>query len=155
MSEVIIRLTRPNEVKTLQNLNNEVFIDNHQYDPDLKIDWALSDDGHKYFAELVNNRDAICLIAEVDDQPVGYLAASPKISDYRISKCIELENMGVSPNFRSAGIGTKLISKLCDLAQDKGYLRLYVSAYFRNTEAINFYKRNGFNEIDVSLEKVL
>ena len=43
-----IRLTQRDDVITLQNLNDEVFVDNHKYDPDLKTDWSQSETGRKY-----------------------------------------------------------------------------------------------------------
>ena len=43
------------KVKVLQNLNDEVFVDNHKYDSDLKVDWAQSETGRKYFTEVLNN----------------------------------------------------------------------------------------------------
>ena len=42
---VTIRKARKNEVKKLQNLNDEIFIDNQKYDPDLKMDWSQSIEG--------------------------------------------------------------------------------------------------------------
>jgi GNAT superfamily N-acetyltransferase len=37
-------------------------------------------------------------------------------------------------------------------AKLKGYQKMYVSAYFGNKDAIKFYKKNGFSEIDLGLE---
>ena len=156
ITNIIIRPARTDDVKTLQDLNDEIFINNHTYDPDLRMDWAQSEDGgKKYFTELLQNDDVICLIAEVDGKSVGYLAASTKEFSYRMSKCIELENMGVRPTYRSSGIGSKLISRLYELAKERGFKRVYVNAYFQNTQGVEFYKRQGFSEIDISLEKVL
>ncbi len=156
MADVVVRFARQDEVKTLQDLNDEVFVDNSKYDPDLRLDWAQSvDGGQQYFTELVNNPDSICLIAEIDGEPVGYLAAGLKEFSYRLSKYVELENMGVSPQHRSSGIGTKLINRFYELAKERGYQRVYVNAYFLNNKAVEFYRRCGFSEIDISLEKAL
>jgi len=141
------------KVKVLQNLNDEVFVDNHKYDSDLKMDWAQSETGKKYFTDVLNNPEAICLIAEEDDKLVGYLVATPKDINYRLSKYIEIENMGVSPNFRSKGIGAQLVNKCLELAKKNGYQKVYVNAYFENTKAIAFYERCGLKKIDISLEK--
>ena len=141
------------KVKVLQNLNDEVFVDNHKYDFDLKMDWAQSETGRKYFTDVLNNPEAICLIAEEDDKSVGYLVAAPKDFSYRLSKYIEIENMGVSPKFRSKGIGAQLVEKCLELAKEKGYQKIYVNAYSENTKAIAFYEECGLKKIDVSLEK--
>ncbi len=148
-----IRLVRKDEVKKLQDLNDEVFVDNSQYDPDLKVDWAQSPVGKEYFTEVVNNPEAICLIAEENDVPMGYVAAGPKVIDYRNSKYIEIENMGVSPAYRSLGLGSKLIEKVIELAKEKGFQKVFVNTYIANVKAVNFYEKNGFNKIDVSLER--
>lgn len=150
---MIIRFAGKDEVRVLQNLNDEVFVDNHKYDPDLKLDWAQSETGEKYFTEVLNNPEAICLIAEEGGKPVGYLAATPKDFGYRLSKYIEIENMGVSPNSRSKGIGAQLVKKCLELAKKSGYQRIYVNSYFENTKAIAFYEKCGLKKIDVSLEK--
>lgn len=148
-----IRFAEKNEVTTLQNLNDEVFIDNAKYDTDLKLDWAQSEEGKTYFTEIVNNPNSICLIAEEDTKPVGYLVAKPKHFGYRLSKYVEIENMGVSPDYRSKGIGVKLIDECAKVAKERGFAKVYVCAYSQNTNAVRFYEKCGFTKIDISLEK--
>ena len=146
---------RKDEVQKLQDLNDEVFVDNHKYDPDLKMDWAQSIAGKEYFTEALNNPNSICLIAEENGVPVGYIAAAPKEFGHRLSKYIEVENMGVSPNYRSKGIGSQLIEKVLEEAKKRGFQRAYVSSYSANLKAIKFYEEKGFSQIDVSLERDL
>jgi diamine N-acetyltransferase len=156
MRKIRLRPAQPSEVKTLQDLNDEVFIDNYQYDRDLDLNWAQSEaGGKKYFTELLNNQDSICIIAEDGDRPIGYLAACPQEVSYRLSKCIEIENMGVIPEYQSFGIGSRLIAECSRIAKERGFQKIYVNAYSKNLKAIKFYKRNEFSEIDLSLEKDL
>lgn len=150
-----IRHAIKNEVKVLQNLNDEVFIDNQKYDTDLDMNWAKSEKGKKYFKDLLNNPEAICFIAEENANPVGYIAAGPKTVSYRKSKYLEIENMGVIPEYRSKGIGGMLIEECLKWGKSQGFQKVFVNAYFDNKEAIEFYKMNGFEEIDVSLEKTI
>jgi len=156
MNNISIRPANLTDIKSLQDLNDEIFIDNHNYDPDLRMDWAQAEDGGKrYFTDLVNNPEAICLIAVADNQPIGYIAASPKEINYRNSKYIEIENMGVNPANQSQGIGSQLMNQCLQFAKEKGYQKVYINCYFQNTKAVNFYRRNGFSEIDICLEKTL
>lgn len=150
-----IRPARKDDVKTIQNLNDEVFIDNSKYDPDLKSDWAQSNTGKAYFSNAINNPEAICLIAEENNVAIGYLFAEPKDIDYRLSRYIEIENMGVSPKYRSAGIGSRLMAKCFEIAKTKGFQRAYVNVYFNNLKAVKFYEKNGFNKIDLCLDRDL
>lgn len=150
-----IRLANTNDVKILQKLNDEIFVDNSMYDPDIKVDWAKSEAGEKYFTEVVNSVDSICLIAEENGSPIGYINAAPKEFDYRHKKYIEVQNMGVSPTYRSKGLGTKLMTECLRLAKEKGFQKVYVVSYYANNKAVSFYKKNGFSKIDTGLEKDL
>ncbi len=152
---ISIRPAKKNEVTKLQSLNQEVFIDNHKYDPDLVMDWAISKTGKEYFTKLLHDPTSYCLVAEDNEKLVGYIAARKKDFGYRKSKYLEIENMGVNPTYRSQGIGSQLMQKCLEWAKKQGYQKVYVNAYFANNKAITFYKQNGFSEIDVSLEREL
>lgn len=150
---ITLRNATIKDVEALQNLNDEVFIDNHKYDSDLVMDWAKGPEGLKYFSELVENNDAVCIIAEEDEVPVGYLAGSPHPISYRKSKYVELENMGVIPTYRSQGVGSLLMTEFSAWAKAHGFDKVLVNAYSANTGAIDFYRKNGFEVIDITLEK--
>ncbi|KKU87557.1 MAG: GCN5-related N-acetyltransferase [Candidatus Gottesmanbacteria bacterium GW2011_GWA2_47_9] len=64
----------------------------------------------------------------------------------------EIDNMGVTPAFRSKGIGIKLVEAYRQWAKEHGFDRLYVNAYYQNIKAIEFYKKCGLSPIDISLE---
>lgn len=148
-----IRNVLPNEWQALQVLNNEVFVDNSAYDPDLVTDWAHSEAGEQYFKELVEDKDCLCLVAENEEgKLVGYIAAAPKPISYRKSKYLEIDNMGVIPAYRSQGVGTELIQACKAWAIERGYQKLIINSYAANAKAIRFYKKSGFSEIDISLE---
>lgn len=150
--EVKFRLANINDVRILQELNQEVFVDNHQYDPDLIMDWALSEKGKQYFSNLVQDKQAYFCLAEVNNKPIGYIVGREKKFGYRKSRYFEIENMGVVPGFRSKGIGTLLIKQAKIWAKEQGYQKIFVNSYFNNRKAIEFYKRSGMKEIDLSLE---
>lgn len=152
---MIIRLATTNDVKTLQELNHEVFLDNYQYESDLIIDWAKSEAGEKYFRVLLEDASSCCLIAEENNQPIGYLAATHKDLNYHSDKYLEIDNMGVNPDYRSKGVGSELIKKCLNWAKDNSYQKVIVNTFFQNTKAISFYRKNGFTEIDITLQKEL
>jgi ribosomal protein S18 acetylase RimI-like enzyme len=144
---VQIRKCTTTEVTALQNLNNEVFINNVKYDNDLDLQWATSEKAKMYFTELLKDENALCLIAEDGDRKIGYLVAREKEIDYRKSSYFEIENMGVSPDYRSQGIGKLLMEECFGWAKVKGFKKAFINAYIQNVDAINFYKKNGFVEI--------
>lgn len=150
--DILIRLATLEDVQLLQKLNQEVFVDNYEYDRDLMMDWALGEPGKNYFTRSVSSDKSACFIAEINKEAVGYIAVGHKMTYFRKSRYLEVENIGVSPEFRSKGVGAMLIKKAKDWAKELGYQRLSVSSYFQNTKANEFYKRNGFAEIDLGLE---
>lgn len=152
---ITIRLATAQDIATLQELNNELFLDNQKYDPDLDRGWAKSEKGKEYFTQLLNKKDACVFIAEENEKPIGYLAAAPQDISYRKSRYLEIENFGVNPGYRSQGIGSLLMKKCLTWAKSHGFQKVYVNAYFSNDRALAFYKNNGFGEIDVSLEREL
>jgi len=143
------------DLPSLQKLNHELFLETHKYDPGLNLDWPLSEKGNKYFSELLNSEESYVLIAENSENPVGYLVAEEKEVEYRKGKSVFIENMGVTSNARHKGIGGMLISELVNLINEKGIKKIYVTSYLKNNNAVEFYKKNGFKEIDVTFEKTL
>jgi len=150
-----IRKANSNDWKTIQSLNNEVFQNDKNNDSDLDLNWPYSNKGIKYYKSLSDGTYGNCLVAEINGQAVGYVALVIKDFGWRKSKYIEIENIGVSPDFRSKGIGEKLMKASEEWAKGQGAARLYVEAFWENKRAIKYYKNNGFVEICVGLEKVI
>ena len=149
---ISIRPATIDDVTILQKLNQEIFIDNQKYDNDLDMNWAVSEKGRTYFKSVLNDKNAICFIAVNSTKPIGYIACNIKDYSYRKSKYLEIQNMGVIPQFQSQGIGALLINQVKVWAKQHEFEKMLVNSYFKNTKAIDFYKKNGFSEIDISLE---
>ena len=147
------RKAKDRDWKILQKLNNQVFLVDKDHDSDLDLRWPFSKKGIEYYKELASGKYGHCLIAFSGREAVGYVALAIKDFGYRKSKYVEIENMGVDPKYRSQGIGTHLIRAACDWAKIIGATKLWVSAYPQNTKAVNFYKKNGFYETGVELDK--
>jgi len=147
-----IRSAGIKDIKDLQRLNQEAFLDNLSYDPDLAMDWAMSEKGREHFTKLFAPPDSACFVAEDLGVLVGYITLSEHVFDFRKSRCVEILDVGVSPSYQSKGIGSLLIQKARAWAKEKGYQKMYVSCYFTNTRGVAFYKRNGLTEIDLGLE---
>lgn len=148
-----IRKAEGGDWKTIQKLNNQVFLADKDHDDDLDMNWPFSKKGIKYYKELTSGKYGHCLIAFSGKEAVGYVALATKDFGYRKSKYFEIENIGVDPKYRSQGIGTKLIKAAIELAKIKRVTKLWVSAYWKNKKAINFYKKNNFYETGIELDK--
>jgi ribosomal protein S18 acetylase RimI-like enzyme len=151
--DIKIETAKPEDWELIQKLNNLVFLNDKDNDDDLDLNWPFLDVGIKYYKRLANGEYGKCFIAYVGGKPAGYVALATKDFGYRKSKYVEIENIGVNPEFRSQGIGHLLVEKTVEWAKEKGASKLYVSAYWGNTKAINFYKKNSFYEVEVGLDK--
>jgi len=151
---MIIRPAKKDEVKKLQKLNASVFEeDNPEYDADLKPGWGLSEDGKKHFTDLLNEPQNCCFVAEDNRKMVGYISAKPKHFDYRKSKYIEIDNLGVIAEYRKQGIGRSLMDECLKWAKNKGYQKIFLVCFSKNKNALEFYKSYGFSDIYASLER--
>jgi len=150
--KIEIRQASLNDWEVLQNLNNEVYIHDSQFDSDLDLDRPFSKGGIEYLKKLANGKYGKCLIAYVDSKPVGYIAMSELKFDHRKSKYIEVENMGVLAEYRSMGIGKLLMNEAKKWAIELGIKKLFVVAYSENVRAINFYNKFGFKSIGLEME---
>lgn len=149
---VKIRKAKPEDWKIIQKLNNEVFTVDKPHDEHLNLNWPFSKKGTTYYKSVIKDPKYFCIIAEIDRKPVSYLIGTVKKFSYRTNKTAEIENMGTSPKYRSKGIGTKLIQEFKKWCKQKELTHIYVNSYYKNQKAINFYKKQGFKPIDLSLE---
>ncbi|OGM18773.1 hypothetical protein A2686_01905 [Candidatus Woesebacteria bacterium RIFCSPHIGHO2_01_FULL_38_10] len=151
--DIVIKTADSKDWQLIQKLNNQVFINDKENDDDLDMDWPSSEKGVSYYKKLANGKYGKCFIAYLGKIPVGYAALAIKDFGYRKSKYVEIENIGVNPEYRSQGIGQKLIDSTIKWAKEQKATKLYVSAYWKNKRAINFYKKNGFYESGLELDK--
>ncbi len=150
--DINIRKATRGDWKLVQSLNAEVFDDNSKYDDALDPNWTVSKKGIAYFKKVTSSPKYYCSIAEIEGNPVGYLIGMDRVYSYRKVRLSEIDTIGVSPEFRSKGIGAELIRAYRAWAKEHGFDRIYVNAYYLNDKAIAFYKRQGLSPIDISFE---
>lgn len=152
MDNLIIRKAKIEELKIVQDLNSELFTSDGPRDKYMNHNWPHNE-GKEYFSKRIVGDNSICLVAEIDNQIVRYLAgAAMDVESWRPVKRTELENMFVKEEFRSQGVGAKLVEEFIKWSKEKGVDRSLVVAYATNEKAIQFYQRMGFDPESVSLE---
>lgn len=151
--EIQIKPAKKEDWKIIQKLNNEVFISDAANDDDLDLNYPFSRRGISYYKRLASGKYGKCFIAYFHETPTGYVAIAVKDFGYRKSKYVEVENIGVDPQYRSQGIGKLLMNAAENWAKEQKATKLYVSAYWDNKRAIGFYKKIGFYEIGLELDK--
>lgn len=85
---------------------------------------------------------------------IGFIAFLNKIVvGYIFLTCIENEadiiSIGVLPAFRRIGIGSLLMSKVCDFFNENNVIKASLDVRSKNLEAQNLYKRFGFEQVGI------
>ncbi len=151
MNNMIIRKATLEDLSIIQELNNSLFkLEKENYDPTLINDWPLSEEGKDYFSDLINNHYVI--VALLDNSIVGYLAGSieEKVSYVEVQYG-EINNMLVNDEYRGYGIGKSLINNFKEYCKTKDISNIKVVASYKNKNVIEFYRKNGFEEFDITL----
>lgn len=151
MINVSIRNANLEDITIILNLNNQLFkLEKENFDPTLVDNWPLTEEGKAYFEDLIKNHYVV--VATLDDEIVAYLAGTiNEKCSYEEIQYGEINNMIVTGNRRGLGIGKLLIDSFKNYCKEHGINNIKVEASAKNANAINFYKKNGFNDFNVTL----
>ena len=152
MNEIIIKKAEITDLKCIQNLNKILFdLEYENYDSTLDTTWPVSKEVEKYFKNAIEND--IALVTIINNDVVGYLIGSLNThNSYNKTKQAELDNMCILDKYRKLGIGSKLFNKFKEICKENNINELKVVASYKNQNAIDFYKKNGFNEAEITLK---
>lgn len=108
--------------------------------------------------KMMKDAKAIVLKAVYDGKVCGfaclYLQDTPR-KGFVHSKIGYIYNFGVDEACRGRGIGTKLLTATEEYLRQKGVEAVDLNVFCFNRRALSFYKKCGYDEIDVNLRKVL
>lgn len=151
MNNITIRKATIDDIKVIQDLNNELFLlEKENYDSTLVVGWPLTETGKKYFTDLIQNHYVI--VALDNKRIIGYLAGSiDEKGSYTEVQYGEINNMLVKDEYRGYGVGKTLINNFKDYCKSNGIENLKVMASYKNRNAVEFYHKNGFEEFEVTL----
>jgi len=152
MEKVIVRKAGLEDLTSIQKLNDNLFdLEFNNFDDTLKREWALEKEGQEYFEDMIKNE--IVFVAQIEDKIVGYLAGSicEEIS-YITETFAELDNMCIDDEYRRFGIGTLLMDEFKKYCKERNMQNIKVTASAKNSRAIQFYMKNGFEDYNVTLK---
>jgi GNAT superfamily N-acetyltransferase len=141
-STLSVRPARPEDAATIANLVYELAV----YEKLEQFARATPDDFRKH---LFGPRPyAEAMVAEIDEEPVGFALYFPTFSTFRGQPGLYLEDIYVRPEHRGRGIGKALLATLAKLALDRGLGRLEWAVLNWNSPALNFYRSLGARPLD-------
>lgn len=150
--KIHIRRTKAEDWKIIQQLNNEVYVNSEQFDQYLRPNDCYTKESEDDYKKVVIDDNKFCMIAEVDDKPIGYLCGGENNLSWRLNKRGEIYHMGVSPEYRGHGVGTLLVNEFKKWCKANGLTHIAATTYFADAKARNFYQKQGMQPIDMSFE---
>jgi ribosomal protein S18 acetylase RimI-like enzyme len=86
----------------------------------------------------------LCLVAEKDEKIVGFILGSLIEKPRSAWVYGYMEWIGIDPEVKNRGIGTRLLNKLTDLFIKHGARMMLVDTELENQDALRFFKKMGF-----------
>jgi GNAT superfamily N-acetyltransferase len=96
--------------------------------------------------EVILSTDHIALVAVVDGEVAGWIHAFKAIF-LESNPFVEVGGLVVDENYRSQGIGKKLVEQIKQWCTEQKISTLRVRSQVKRKEAHQFYLSNGFSEI--------
>ena len=153
-----IRKANLSDLNSIQLLNQKLFLEEFdKYDKTINCDWSLSKEGENFYKKRISGQKGCAFVLTDNEEIIGYLVGS--LSEDEFYRCMgnfaELDDMFVLSEYRSKGYGGMLYEKFIDWCKDKKVKRLKVLVTAKNEQAIEFYKKKGFEDYNVTLERDL
>lgn len=146
---MIIRKATQKDLNIIQQLNNELFeLELEHFDTYLTKNWPLSKQGYDFFENAITND--LVLVAQIDDNVIGYLHASKADIPYYDFEIAELCNMCITKTYRKQGIGKKLYDEFVSYYNSQSVNHFIVTASYKNESAQAFYKKLGFKPANIT-----
>jgi ribosomal protein S18 acetylase RimI-like enzyme len=107
--------------------------------PNLYRTW----DGYEVI-ELFHGDSEFCLVAELDDEFVGFALGTTIEKSHSAWKYGHLVWLGVEPAFQRLGVAERLFNRFKDLMLKHGVRMLLVDTEAENLPALHFFRKMGF-----------
>ena len=95
------------------------------------------------FTTSIENNKNLCYCLSLDGKTIGYLIAM------LAADTADILNIGIDPDFKRQGYGTGLLNHLIEELRKRNISEILLEVRAGNKSAIQFYKRQGFEEISV------
>jgi GNAT superfamily N-acetyltransferase len=157
INHIKIRKANIKDLEDILRLNFDLFKKEYkEYDKSLNLKWTHNE-GKIYFSDMISNKNGFVEVAEVDSKIVGYICGgiSERMFYRKKAKYAELENMLIESSLRGKGIGIKLMEDFIDWCKMKKSDYISVTASMQNEQGINFYRKLGFKDYNLTLEMVI
>lgn len=156
MDNILIRKVSKKDLSDILCLNLALFKKEFkEFDKTLNIKWPHSRPGQEYFSKKIIGKDSFVAVAVNSREIVGYICGHLHYSPTRLVARAELDNMLIVEGLRGKKIGSRLVGEFFKWCQAKKVKIVIVTAFVGNAPSINFYKKLGFTDFELTLAKRL
>ena len=160
MDQVIIRRPTIKDLAALFALWKEQTVFHYELDPAYYTPSAADEDKEfeKYFTNALATSDPYFFVAEVQGILVGFITYKKGVANYFDTTIQEygwVLELFIDSEYRNHGVGAKLMEEAAKFFKSEGlqYVKVEVSSH--NTNATQFYQKNGFvSHVDVMYKKI-
>jgi RimJ/RimL family protein N-acetyltransferase len=138
----VVREAREQDARTLLGLQHQLDAETSMMMLEEGERTATAQDVRARLASVARSPNSIILVAESNDQLVGYVEAEG--GSYRRTRHSAYVVIGVRRDWQGRGVGRALLSALEDWARAQRLLRLELTVRVDNEQAQRLYERAGF-----------
>ena len=114
----------------------------------------------RYLLSVVGAKDSICLVAEVDEEVIGYVIAyarkPPSGADFvKDRRVLWVDDIAVEASHQRKGIGGALLQACEEHARSSGYEEVQLDLFDFNADGAAFYGSQGYRYLKHTLRKEL
>ena len=155
--EIRVRRARAEDLAAMLDLDRQLVRHDRRFDPTIDPRWTESAAGREFFEARLSGREGAAWVAERGGEIVAYLAGAARAAEeFRaVGRMAELECMVVRAELRGGGVGARLVETILAWCREQEVRRVSVTACAANAGAIAFYRRLGFRDYDLVLEREL
>ncbi len=153
---MIVRKATLADVSSLKPLYLELEKDAVKFQPE---HFVIGNRGEAFFEGIIKSQNQDILLAELEGQVVGFahvmILEQKRIPCLKAERVIYLQDLDVSEEFRSRGIGAKLIEACKEYGKSHGADFMRTQVFPQNVRGMSFYERQGFSEKMKTIETYL
>ena len=148
-----IRKATKEDARAVAEFAIRLFAQHRAYDARRFAEIASVEGAESFYGSQTNAADAAVLVAEIDNEIVGFAYIQYEAMDYAnlLENAAWLHDIYVDETARSSGAGKLLVEKSVEVARGLGADKLMLSVAAKNEFAQQFFARNGFRETMVEM----
>jgi GNAT superfamily N-acetyltransferase len=138
-----IRSAQNEDLETLLEMGKQLHLVEKKFEP--LLTFSSEEATQRYSRELINP-NALLLLAEENQRPIGYLYAHAEKVEYLATNQMEceIEVVFVFPEFRGRGVAQLLINRCIEWTKTKDVYRIKTGIYAQNTSSQSAFTKIGF-----------